>query len=72
MQMWHQCPSYSCLLSVQDDGCGSASLRLMTQLHYNTQLCTQLILCIHRVTTHTHTHKDTNATLFNPPGISEI
>lgn len=57
--MWHKCSS--CLLRVQDDGCSLACLRLMTRLHYNTQLCTRLMLRTRGDTTHSDTtHSDTH------------
>lgn len=67
MQMRHHCPSYSCLLRVQNDGCSRAGLRLMTQLHYNTPALHRAnIVYVERQNT-----LHTNATLFNPSGISE-
>lgn len=55
MQMGDRCPSDThkhthahTPLRLQNDGCSRAGRRLMTRLCYNTQLCTGLILCMHR------------------------
>lgn len=63
--MWHKCSS--CLLRVQDDGCSLACLRLMTRLHYNTQLCTRLMLRTRGDTMHSDTHTRTHTSTQMPP-----